>query len=427
MKRSLTLLAVPLLTLACSQHGPSASNTWSSTQPSAAAREAEFLTDIRQLTSGSQFARAGEAYFSHDMKWVVFQAAPKGEENYQMYLAKLDWTTGPALKDLVRISPPNSRNTCGWFSEDGHTLIFASTAGKDDPEEARAGYQRTGSRYRWAFSKGMEIYRVTDWQAKVQRAIETGNRHRPPSKEEFIVPIDAAANSEGKQRSLEVAINFAIPENRLTNNDFYDAECVLTKGGHWVIFCSTRPGQVAWGGQQVTPPDPINNPAKNLWAMSLSNPDQVVQLTTSPGYSGGPFVSPDGKQLIYRCDRVGNDLLQIYVADLVYDARGYNIKGLANERKVTDDANVNWGPYWLPDNRHILYASSKISHGNYEIFLRDIDAPATSDATRITFDPGPDVLPVISPDGKWMMWASRRGADQTTQVYIARFAMKSHQ
>src|SRR5688572_12800660 len=34
------------------------------------------LTDIRQLTAG--FDRAGEAYFSPDMQWIIFQAMPKG-------------------------------------------------------------------------------------------------------------------------------------------------------------------------------------------------------------------------------------------------------------------------------------------------------------------------------------------------------------
>ena len=49
----------------------------------------EPLSDIVQLTSG--FARAGEAYFSPDVKWIIFQAAPQGEAHYQMYVAKLKW------------------------------------------------------------------------------------------------------------------------------------------------------------------------------------------------------------------------------------------------------------------------------------------------------------------------------------------------
>jgi len=62
------------------------------------------------------------------------------------------------------------------------------------------------------------------------------------------------------------------------------------------------------------------------------------------GYDGGPFFVPDGKRIVYRSDRKGNDLLQIFVADLKFDAKG-DITGITNERQLTDDANVNWGPY----------------------------------------------------------------------------------
>ena len=32
-----------------------------------------------------------------------------------------------------------------------------------------------------------------------------------------------------------------------------------------------------------------------------------------------------------------------------------------------------------------------------------------------------DVLPVFSPDGKWLMWTSKRTAEKTSQVWAARF------
>jgi Tol biopolymer transport system component len=46
-----------------------------------------------------------------------------------------------------------------------------------------------------------------------------------------------------------------------------------------------------------------------------------------------------------------------------------------------------------------------------------------SKPTRITHWNGADVLPTFSPDGKWLMWTSKRTADGTTQVFAARFKM----
>ena len=72
-------------------------------------RESRHLSNITQLTSG--FDKAGEGYFSKDMKWVVFQATPKGETQYQMYVAALAMPVDgkPALSTPVRISPAHSR------------------------------------------------------------------------------------------------------------------------------------------------------------------------------------------------------------------------------------------------------------------------------------------------------------------------------
>jgi Tol biopolymer transport system component len=349
--------------------------------------EAAMLSDVVQLTSG--FDRAGEAYFSPDMRWVIFQATPKGQRHYQMYVAPLRWERvemqGPiyatplpmkrppgydrlaGLGTPVRVSAEPSRNTCGYFSPDGRSLIFASTAGKEDPGEAESGYQRQGGSYRWEYPKGMEIWRADGWREAVSKA-DRGKADLSP--------------------------------RRLTDNDAYDAEGAYAPDDKWIVFTSNRTGDL------------------ELYAM---RPDGtgVTQLTHTPGYDGGAFFSPDGKRLVYRSDRKGNDLLQIFVADVDRDASG-NILGLSNERQLTHDANVNWGPFWHPDGRHIIYATSAHGHQNYELYLMRDDGSAQR---RVTHWTGFDGLPAFSPDGRWLMWSSKRGDDGTTQVFAARFTL----
>ena len=95
------------------------------------------LADVVQLTR--DFDRAGEAYFSRDMNWIVFQATPKGEKHYAMYVARLDRQDGRivAAGTPTRISPPNSRNTCGFFSPDGESLTYTY-----DTQAERSGITR---------------------------------------------------------------------------------------------------------------------------------------------------------------------------------------------------------------------------------------------------------------------------------------------
>ena len=333
--------------------------------PAAASREQqggkEPLSDVVQLTTG--FTRAGEAYFSPDMKWIIFQA----NTPYQMYVAELKWQGDRivGLNTPVRISPDNSHNTCGYFSPDGKSIIFGSTAGKEKPDEPTGGYQRQGRSYQWAFPTGMEVFRADDWKAAI------------------------AANP----------VNLA--KQPITNNDVYDAEGSYSPDGKWICYTSGA------------------GPTADIYVMRPDGKDRV-QITKEKGYDGGPFFSPDGKRLVYRSDRAGNDLLQVFVADLALDEKG-NITGLKSERQLTNDTFVNWGPYWHPGGKHIIYASSAQGHMNYELYL--MNAADGSDKQRVTFTDGADVLPVFSPDGKWLLWTSKRTADNTSQVFAARFSL----
>lgn len=355
--------------------------------------EAATLRGVRQVTSG--FVRAGEGYFSADMNWVVFQAVPAGEEHYAMYLVRTrrEGERVVGLSTPIRVSPLGSRNTCGHFSPDGRSLIFASTAGQEDPSVPGSGYQRQGRDYRWSFPAGMEMFRADGWESAVLSA-------------------DPA-------RGVDLAVH------PITASPGYDAEGSFSPDGRWIVFSSLRddaPVERRSRPTELMTSEPTGVPAQRpnleLYAMRPDGSD-VVRLTYQPGYDGGPFFSPDGKRLVYRSDRAGNDLLQVYVADLVFDDTG-RITGIANERPLTNDGNVNWGPYWHPGGQHVVYATSAHGHTNYELYVVRVD---DGRRCRITFTDGPDVLPVFSPDGRYLLWTSKRTSDQTTQLFLAEFTM----
>lgn len=287
-----------------------------------------------------------------------------------MYVARLHLGEGKSagIDTPIRISPEKSRNTCGFFSPDGKSVIFASTAGKEKPDEPQGGYQRQGRSYVWSFPSGMEIFRFESWQDVVVNAKAGGI-------------VDLA-------------------KKPLTNNDVYDAEGSFSPDGKYICF--TR-----GGGKDA-----------DIYIMK-SDGSGPIRITSAPGYDGGPFFSPDGKRLVYRSDRKSNDLLQVFVADLVFDASG-EISGAGQEHQLTNDGNVNWGPYWHPGGRRLIYATSAHGHANYELYLMRDDG---SEKTRVTYKEGADVLPVFSPDGKWLMWTAKRTSDNTTQLFIAKFKL----
>ncbi|MFZ4751431.1 MAG: TolB family protein, partial [Phycisphaerales bacterium] len=145
-----------------------------------------------------------------------------------------------------------------------------------------------------------------------------------------------------------------------------------------------------------------------------------------PGYDGGPFFSPDAKRICYRSDRNKDNLLQVFVADLVFGADGA-ITGIANEIQLTSNEHVNWCPFFRPDGRTLVYGTSEIGHRNYEVF--EIVLPESMDKApvrrRVTEAEGADVLPVFSPDGRWLLWTGQRNEGKTSQLFVGRYRDQS--
>jgi Tol biopolymer transport system component len=145
------------------------------------------------------------------------------------------------------------------------------------------------------------------------------------------------------------------------------------------------------------------------------------QLTDAPGYDGGPFISPDGRWVIFRSDRKEKDMLQIYVIGI--DGK--------NETALTDNVGVNWGPYWHPTEPYLIWAGADHSNPdarpNYDLWLARYHAEGgkftIDEPVRVTDSPAADVLPVFSPDGKRLMWTSTRTEDRSSQLFLADFQL----
>ena len=373
--RTAVATAISLALAACGQPAPTAPATTTAPQPAPVANPASEpgVREARQLTFPDRFLKAGEAYFSPDAKRIVFQAIERPadgadpDEFYAMFVCDVVRDAAgdiTAVRDIRRVSPKGSANTCGWFhpTKPG-TLVFASTIGAPTAENT-PGYQRGTSRYRWAF---------------------------PP--ETRIVEVDLA-KADGSPASLKVLEG---------DGKAYVAEGSVSPDGRFLLFCSLESGD------------------GDLYIRDLRTGKRTC-IVSAPGYDGGPFFSPDAKRICYRSDRNKDNLLQVFVADLVFDASGA-ITGIANEIQLTSNEHVNWCPFFRPDGRTVVYATSEIGHRNYEGF--EIILPATAGAApprrRVTEAEGADVLPVFSPDGKWMLWTGQRNESRSSQLFVGKY------
>lgn len=322
------------------------------------------LRNIRQLTFGGNNA---EAYWSFDDQQLIFQSdwdRINSQGCDQQFIVNADGTPLPDGEPYQLVSTGKGRTTCGYFLPDGRVL-FASThaAGPDCPPPAMFSQ----GRYVWPIYDTYDIY---------------------------------VANPDGTGLEL------------LIGGEGYDAEATVSPDGRYVVFTSTRSGDL------------------ELWRYDLQTGEQI-QLTDQLGYDGGAFFSRDSKQIVWRASRPEGEDAEAYRALLaqglvepgdlnifVADIDGKNV------RQVTDLPGANWAPFFHPSGDRILFASNHhtLDQGGrvFDLFMIGVDGTGLEQITHSgTFD----AFPMFSYDGKRLVFASNRNVSRVesrdTNLFIA--------
>jgi len=275
--------------------------------------------------------------------------------------------------ETTRVSSGKGRTTCGYFIyPQGNKILYSSTDGASP-----------------------------DCPQKPDRSLG------------YVWPLDPydiyTANADGSGTQL------------LMGGPGYDAEATMAFDGSRIVFTSTRDNDL------------------DLYTMKPDGSD-VRRITNTPGYDGGAFFSPDSTKLVWRASRPeGKDLedfrallakglvrptkLEIYVGGLEGQ----------NARTITNNGKANFGPYFLPDSRHVIFSSNMDAPANFrgapnfELYVVDSEGAPTNQGApapeRITFYEGFDGFPMFSPNGQYLIFASNRfGATPgETNLFVARW------
>ncbi len=322
------------------------------------------LRNIKQLTFGGNNA---EAYWSFDNQQLIFQSdwnKINSQGCDQIYIMNAD---GSPLEDGQQyrlVSTGKGRTTCSFFLPDGR-VIYASTHEHD--EECPPAPTFPPGRYVWPLFPSYKIY---------------------------------IADADGSNARV------------LINGDGYVAEPTVSPDGKYIIYTSTKSGDL------------------DLWRYEIETGEDI-QLTDELGYDGGAFFSRDSKMIVWRASRpqgekaedykkllsqnlVEPSALNIFVADI--DGK--------NVRQVTDLPGANWAPFFHPDGKKVLFCSNYESVGKgrpvFAIYMINIDG---SGLKKITHSQTFDAFPMFSFDGKKLVFCSNRNISRTptrdTNVFVA--------
>lgn len=334
----------------------------------APAREREPLPQERHFGRMTQLTFGGEnaeAYWSFGGERIIFQ------RTVPPYVADQIYTMDPDGGNVRLVSTGRGRTTCSYFLPGDERILYASThlAGDAPPMPPRFD-PKVG--YTWSVWSSYDIF---------------------------------TARADGSD------------VRRLTSTPGYDAEAVVSPTGDRIVFTSARDGDL------------------ELYTMALDGSD-VRRVTHTPGYDGGAFFSWDGKRLCFRSaarpdldvagehallarELVRPSQLEIVICD---------VDG-GNRVQLTSNGAANFGPFWHPDGKRILFSSNMHDpkSGNFELYLVEV---ATKAVERVTWferrRPGAhrpddfDGFPMFSRDGKKLLFCSNRfnEADNETNVFL---------
>jgi Tol biopolymer transport system component len=329
--------------------------------PEQPGHEAELLSNTRQLIFEGR--RSGEGYFSADGSKMIFQSEREADNPfYQIYL--MDLETG----DTQRLSTGTGKTTCAWVHPSGEKVLFAST--HEDPqaeqkqrEELDKRASGKASRYSWSFDEHYEIYEA-DTDGTILR--------------------------------------------RLTEAPGYDAEGSWSPDGGQIAFASNRhayeKGALSDQERKVLEQDP--SVFMDLYIMD-SDGGNLRRLTDGLGYDGGPFFSADGSRIVWRRFAPKGHVAEIWTM---------RTDG-SDQRQITRLGVMSWAPYFHPSGDYIVFANNRHGYGNFELYI--VDSAGEKEPVRVTDSAGFDGLPVFTPDGKHLSWASGRTPDKKAQIFIA--------
>lgn len=288
------------------------------------------------------------------------------------------------------------QNAEAYWSPDGKRLIFQSTRDGDGCDQIYM-MDADGSNVRMVSTgKGVTTcgYFLPDGEHILYASTHEASEECPPRPDRskgYVWPVHPGYD-------IFLAKTDGTVVKKLTGSEGYDAEATVNWKTGRIVYTSKASGDL------------------DLWTMDVQGGDRR-RITTSFGYDGGAFYSPDGARLVWRAHHPGDAesrakykalLDQNLTAPMKMELFVAAADG-SNMKQITNFGCASFAPQFTPDGKRIVFSSNKnnCDSREFELFLIDIDG---SNVEQVTDFGGFTAFPEFSPDGKTLVFTSSLNA-----------------
>ncbi len=379
---------------------------WYARRPAATPAPAFANITVRRLTNTGT---ATLAAISPDGRYVVHVDGSSGKPGL--------WMRQVSTASSVQIVPPMTGDYLGLaFSPDGEAVLYVfspenlevaslfqipllggpprklvediSTAPAFSPDGTRMAFVR-------GMANGEQVIILANADGTSERRL--ASRAQPDAYAQTRVAwspdgteIAAFAGEMPAQRTRIVLVNVETGKERTFSERRFDVPGQLTWLAHAsaLVFDAADQGGGAFGGNG------------QLW--SMSSPDGTLRRLTNEGASySSVAATAAGRTLVAVRDEMS---ARLWLAPDGNTARARPITGIGNGREGAV------GIDWTPDGRLVYSATTQ---GSPDIWIVNSDG---SQPRQLTSDPGTETQPQVLPDGRGIIFISRRPGDSQFEI-----------
>ena len=156
----------------------------------------------------------------------------------------------------------------------------------------------------------------------------------------------------------------------------------------------------------------------NIWVYEWAR-DTLTQLTFGPAQDQLPVWTPDGRHVVFSSDRAKPGTANVFWV---------NADGTGDVTRLTDSNAHQIATSWHPSGKFLVFMEGRTT-SRFDLMILPMEGDAVrgwtpGKPTAFLTTPAIKVMPMFSPDGRWIAYVSNEAGGAGLDVYVRPFPAK---